>query len=178
MHIALAALLIASALPLSPPLSLWLLQLSLDLNMKITFKLAQQPRQCAVPPDRLIFFQSNSEGSAGCTGNIKDAQHCPSSPWLRLFSPPPRTQRCWVHTHRRTQHNLKYHRANIINLNKLCPLHYLWATLPLHFPVTTHKHTNTYMLLFFRGEPTEPFLCWLREPPMATAKSVLVAGLS
>lgn len=30
------------------------------------------------------------------------------------------------------------------------------------------------MLLFFRGELTEPFLCWLREPPMATAESLFL----
>lgn len=37
----------------------------------------------------------------------------------------------------------------------------------------------SYMLLFFFGELREPFLCWLREPPMATAaESVVVSGLS
>lgn len=34
------------------------------------------------------------------------------------------------------------------------------------------------MLLFFRGELTDPFLCWLREPPMATAQSGFVPALS
>jgi len=33
------------------------------------------------------------------------------------------------------------------------------------------------MLLFFLGELKDPFLLWLREPPMATAKSVLLIGL-
>lgn len=31
------------------------------------------------------------------------------------------------------------------------------------------------MLFFFRGELTEPFLLWLREPPMAATESVFVS---
>ena len=38
--------------------------------------------------------------------------------------------------------------------------------------------SHSYMLSFFRGELTERFLFWLREPPMAMAEALVVSELS
>lgn len=124
------------------------------------FKLALQQWLCAVPSVGLICFLSTDHQLL-----------------ISLLSSPPRHRSTeFIHT---TEHNLKYQRAKLINSTHSAIVESLClCKFPFRITLTHKFRISSYMLLFFRGELTEPFLCWLREPPMATAESVFVSGLS
>lgn len=104
------------------------------------------------------------------------SSYCPSTPYLSLL---------FLSTSSTTQNKIKNkstkgwnwsalpdqqhsHHSAILERLRLCPFSPSTGT----WQTNKQRRISSYMLLFFRGELTEPFLCWLREPPMATAKSV------
>ncbi len=116
-------------------------------------------------------------GKAPSPQEASRSQRCPSTLYHQLVMPSA-IQTHWVHTHKATQSQVL----------KGCPCETA-SGLPLSIclckftslHIQTYKQWSifsSYMLLFFRGELMELFLCWLREPPMATDESVFVSGLS